>query len=226
MISLRRGICGLSAVAHGWERRSDRRRAHTNVETVMNLDQARAIMDARFDPQNRPRYGDWVVAGQVIAQHYAKRPEKMGLVYTTDASGPMRDLPGRTLDQPRYAAPEKSRALLAEEARPLRFETWANVVTRDPSQGGPRLVTYLEGDLSNYVLQVDPATQRPALFYYPRGRIDPVAVGTSHGTVTRTMDHDRSYYLGMARQAAVQRELTGAVLKDINRRNREGWSGR
>jgi hypothetical protein len=55
---------------------------------TVNLAQARTVMDrwlAAPSRADRPRYGDFYVAGQVIAKHYRDHPEQLKPVFFTDA---------------------------------------------------------------------------------------------------------------------------------------------
>jgi hypothetical protein len=206
----------------------------------MNIMQARAIMDAQLSP-HPPPYGDWRVAGQVIANFYARHPEKLR-VFTTDGSGPsgMRNRPGRrTSDQPpvRYQPfePTKSREAgsrewLTEQSRGVKLdESWATVVGPEaPNPGmitGADLVQTLPGDASSYFISVDPKTRKAAVYRYRQPQQNAGAVARSNGTMARTMDRDAAYYRGLARQAEVQRELAAPVLKSINAANQRFWQG-
>jgi hypothetical protein len=113
------------------------------------------------------------------------------------------------------------------ETASVGSEIGATVQRSDgPNNVGGRLIQTLPGDLSAYYLATDYATGRAGLFYIDRPKIDAGMVVGSTGVMRNTMDRDPAYYRRLAQQAAVQRELTGAVLKDINRRNREAWSNR
>jgi hypothetical protein len=104
---------------------------------------------------------------------------------------------------------------------------WANIQTSDPqSKVGGELVMRLPGPLSAYYLSVDEETQQPALFRYPLPEIDPGQVGTSRGTVQRTMDRGPAYYTALRRQGDVARELAAAPLKAMNEANRNYWAKR
>jgi hypothetical protein len=219
------------------------------MEATMNIEQARKVMDATLasDPKDRPRFGDWQVAGQVIAKHYREHPEQTKPVYFTDAAKPRREETARdyvaklsreyrasqrTKDQPpRYVPFEKSREWLSESTRGVRLdESWAVIQGPEtPNPGmitGADLVQSLEGDASSYFIAIDPKTQKPALYRYRQPQQDPGMVGTSKGTMSRTMDRGPGYYRTLARQANTQRELAGVQLRAMNAANRAGWESR
>jgi hypothetical protein len=203
------------------------------MEMQMNLKQAREVMDAQLSP-NPPAYGDFVVAGRVIADHYRKHPEKLRPVYTTDwiRTGPMFDQPGRlpsaTGDQPAYRRPERPAEFEREEARGVDLRSsWANIQgpsTPNPGEEvGADLVEALPGDVSSYFIARDPRTGKAALCRYRQPQIEAGLVGRSNGGTARTMNRDEGYYRRIAQKVSVQRELTGAVLKGINAANRKTW---
>jgi hypothetical protein len=212
----------------------------------MDLQQARQIMDRQFDPQHPPRYGDWVIAGQTIAEHYRQHPEKLRR-YTTDAvsrpSG-MHDAPTsrdvvaqwaayhhRTKDQPPAYVPfEKSREWLREENRGVKLdEHWANVVGPEAPNPGEEVGGDWVQDLpdGNFYIATNPRTGNAALFRYKQPQQDPGMVGNSRGTTSRTMDgRGPGYYQSLARSAEAQRELAGIKLRAMNAANREAWAKR
>jgi hypothetical protein len=214
----------------------------------MDIEAARRIMDATLasDPKDRPRFGDWQVAGQVIAKHYRDHPEQTKPVYFTDAAKPRREKTSReyvadladeyrrsrTKDQPPAYVPfEKSRESLSESTRGVRLdESWAVIQGPEtPNPGmitGADLVQTLPGDASSYFIAIDPKTQKAALYRYRQPQQDPGMVGTSRGTMSRTMDRGPAYYRTLARQANAQRELAGVQLKAMNAANRAGWESR
>jgi hypothetical protein len=190
----------------------------------MDIDQARDIMDRQFDPQRRPRYGDWQVAARVIYDNYAKHS-----VYTTDGNGPS-GRPGRIDDQLRYAPFEKSREWLTEQSRGVRLdESWSNIQgPGTPNQGtevGADLVQTLEGDASSYFISVDPKTKKAGVYRYRQPGIK--GGETSKGDVPgKIVVRDASYYANLRHQGRVARELAAAPLRAINQQNRTFWQGR
>jgi hypothetical protein len=165
---------------------------------------------------------------RIAAEWRRNRPQTR----TADGSGPsgMRDVPGRTNDQPvRYAPFERPKEFAREEARGTDLRSsWANIQGPTKSAGlkvGGRLVQTLPGDLSAYYLAVDPATNKTGLYYLDPVEQDPGMVGRSDGTTARTMDRSPAYYDTLRRQAATQRELSGIKLRSINEQNRNYWQG-
>jgi hypothetical protein len=211
---------------------------------AMTLEQARRVMVRTLatDPKDRPRYGDWQVAGATIAKHYRDHPEQLKPVFTTDAKPRAKtsqevvaDLAreyraSRTKDQPPAYVPfERPQEFEREEARgvDLGREVGATIQrTGWPNEVGGDLVQVLPGDASSYYVAIDYNTGKAALFRYRQPQIDPGRVGNSRGTLTTTMDRGPAYYQRLARQANARRELAGVQLKAMNEANRKAWEGR
>jgi hypothetical protein len=221
------------------------------AELLMTLDEARQEL-ARGPQPGLAGYQRNSVAALTVYYHDKRSRGRL----TYDAApqvvrrGPMVDRPGPGPGQHRDQAPRTVLPSEIEQGRSfdpsLSFgklrsverggtgtvstevnEVGANLQKRDgPNNVGGDLVQTLPGDASQYYISIDYNTGKAALFRYRQPQIDAGMVTGASGVARNTMDRDPAYYRRLAQQAAVQRELTGAVLKDMNRRNREAWSNR